>query len=141
MNARFVFDTNALVSAALLSGSVARRAFDAARSSGVILASQATVTELTEVLWRPKFDRYVSIEQRQALLREASSIAVWVELTPTLAARQLCRDPDDDKFIHTALAGEADVLVSGDRDLLDLGRVGELLILSPADAFAWMAQR
>lgn len=139
---RLVIDTNVWIS-----GLLTKSGTPAKLTRHVILTARPvfcvkTFAELQDRLWRPKFDRYVSIEQRQAFLRDVDSVAEWVELDarPDLTGLAHSRDPDDDKFIHTALAGEADVLVSGDRDLLDLGRVGELQILSPADALAWMAQ-
>lgn len=93
-------------------------------------------------MWRPQFDRYLTIELRKSMLHDFNAVAEWVELDarPDLTGQAHSRDPDDDKCIHTALMGEAALLVTGDRDLLDLGRVGELLILSPADALGWMAQ-
>lgn len=45
------------------------------------------------------------------------------------------RDLDDDKFVETALLGQADVLVSGDSDLLDLGSVDGLMILSSRECW------
>lgn len=44
---------------------------------------------------------------------------------------QISRDPDDDKFIHCALEGNADFLVSGDRDLLDVNGHAGLKIIKP----------
>jgi predicted nucleic acid-binding protein len=60
---RVVFDNNALVSALLFDQSVPARAFFAALDQGIILLSQATFTELSEVLGRSKFDRYVTHEE------------------------------------------------------------------------------
>lgn len=139
---RLVIDTNVWISGLLTkSGTPAKLTRHVILTARPVFCAK-TFAELQDRLWRPKFDRYVSIEQRQAFLRDVDSVAEWVELDarPDLTGQAHSRDPDDDKFIHTALAGEADVLVSGDRDLLDLGRVGELQILSPADALAWMAQ-
>ena len=53
-----------------------------------------------------------------------------------VAAQAWCRDTDDDKFIHTALAAEAPWLVTGDRDLLSVQAPEGLQILTPADAWA-----
>jgi len=59
---RTVFDTGVAVSAVLLPRSIPRQAFDLAAQSGRLLASEATVEELEEVLRRPKFDKYVYFE-------------------------------------------------------------------------------
>jgi uncharacterized protein len=64
MNKRFVLDTNTVVSALLVRRSVPRQAFDYAFEHGKVLASPATLSELTEVLYRPKFDRYLTLERR-----------------------------------------------------------------------------
>ena len=45
---------------------------------------------------------------------------------------RICRDPDDDRLIACAVVGEADVIVSGDNDLLALERVGDIPILTAA---------
>ena len=47
-----------------------------------------------------------------------------------------CRDPKDNKFLEAALAGEADCIVSGDADLLDMGSFEEIPILRPAEFLA-----
>jgi predicted nucleic acid-binding protein len=56
-------------------------------------------------------------------------LAVWVE--PTLLQPAVCRDPDDDWVLATALAGEAEAIVSGDEDPLILGEHAGIAILSP----------
>lgn len=75
---RFVFDTNAIISAALLKQSVSRQAFDKALDEGEILLSVETIDELNRVLMRADFARYVTEEERLGflalLLRERSLI-------------------------------------------------------------------
>lgn len=97
----------------------------------------ATFAELQERLWRPKFDRYLSLEHRKQLLRDVDAAAFWVTVPTEIAQQTFSRDPDDDKFIHAALVANAPWLVTGDQDLLvltnDLQALG-LQILSPADA-------
>ena len=128
---RQVIDTNVLISAALLQDSVPARLLRRVLQNGRIVFSRATFTELESRLWRPKFDRYVSMENRRLLLHDLSSVADWAE--PALASRQ-SRDADDDKFVHLALASGALWLISGDRDLLDLKRVESVRMLSPVSA-------
>ena len=84
-------------------------------------------------LWRPKFDRYISVEARRRLLIDLSAVAEWVRL-PDGPAPRLSRDADDDVFIQAALAAGADWLVSGDADLLDVPGALGLCILSPRQA-------
>jgi putative PIN family toxin of toxin-antitoxin system len=60
-----------------------------------------------------------------------------VELPETIP--RICRDPADDRVIACAVAGRADVIVSRDRDLLVLERVGEIPILSASRVLALLA--
>jgi predicted nucleic acid-binding protein len=59
-----VFDTNVLVSALLIKTSVPRQAFEQAALNGTILVSLATYAELSQVLSRQKFARYLSESER-----------------------------------------------------------------------------
>jgi uncharacterized protein len=43
----------------------------------------------------------------------------------------ICRDPEDNKFLNCALTGNADYLISGDKDLLTLKKIGSTKIVSP----------
>ena len=134
-----VIDTNVWISGLLTrSGAPARLTRQVVRTCQPVFSAD-TFAELNERLWRPKFDRYVTLEQRTALLRDIQSIALWVDVPPTTAAQTFCRDAADDKFIHAALAAPAAWLVTGDQDLLVLAeRVLPLgvRIISPADAVA-----
>jgi uncharacterized protein len=128
MPARFIFDTNAIVSAVLLRQSKSRQAFQAAKQTGTLLVSPETIAEMNEVLRRGTFEKYVSealrVEFLAALLRDAE----LVEITKPIEA---CRDPRDDKFLSLAIRGHADCLISGDKDLLVLHPFRNIPILSP----------
>lgn len=135
---RYVIDTNVLISAALSAhsapGVVVRRIL----AQGEVLFSEATFAELQTRMWRPKFDRYLTLESRKLILHDFRAVARWADIPPAVSTRRFCRDADDDKFLHLALAGAARVIVSGDKDLLDLGQVDTVQILSPAMALARM---
>lgn len=96
--------------------------------------SAATFAELETRLWRPKFDSYLSMEARRAILHDLKAVAHWVEIPHDIASQRFSRDADDDKFIHTALASSATWLVTGDQDLLILGMVLGVRILTAAEA-------
>lgn len=130
---RFVVDTNVLISAALLADSVPARWVTHVLQQGRLLLSAATFDELHTRLWLPKFDRYVSIEDRKLLLRDLQGVADWVQPGPEVGVSG-CADRDDEKFIQLALAGNAAALVSGDRDLLSMRLVGSTPVLTPAQA-------
>jgi putative PIN family toxin of toxin-antitoxin system len=126
---RCVVDTNVLVSAIVFPSSVPRQAVDKALSEDVLLFSEFTMDELKEVLFRSKFDRYVSREERALFLAQLGSIA---EFVPIIRLVRECRDPKDDKFLEAALNGRADVIISGDADLLSLNPWRDVAILTPA---------
>lgn len=84
----------------------------------VLVFSDVTFSELKTRLWKPKLDRYLSLETRSALLHDFNAAAYWVKIPPELAAQTFSRDPDDDMFVHAALARGAPFLISGDLDLL-----------------------
>jgi predicted nucleic acid-binding protein len=103
---RFVFDTSALVSAALFVGSVPDRAFRRALELGDVLLSAETLAEATDVLRRPKFDRYVTVGVREefleALVERAASIQPALTSRPAWRRAppgcELCVSPEDRKM-------------------------------------------
>ena len=129
---RVVFDTNVLISAALLPTRVPRRSLEALRQQGGSLAfSDQTFAELQKRLCRSKFDRYITRADRDMFLAQIEAVSDWVAIT---GAKLGCRDPGDDKVIETALMGGADSIVTGDRDLLAMSPFRTIPILTP-DAF------
>jgi uncharacterized protein len=82
------------------------------------LVSKPTVTELIRVLAYPKF-RLTKAEQDE-LLSDYLPFCITVRMPAKLPAIPQCRDPFDEPFLHLALVGKADYLVTGDRDLLSL---------------------
>lgn len=115
--AYYVFDTNTLVSPLLFENSTPGRAFLYALQQGDVLLSAQTLAELTEVLKREKFRRYVSLEEVEAFLTALVKRALVLEPENGIKA---CRDPKDDKFLTLAVAGSATCIVTGDEDLLVL---------------------
>ena len=126
---RLVVDTNVFVSAIMLSGSVPSQSVDKALDSGILLFSEVTMSELAEVLYRPKFNRYVSLERRGAFLGRLGTVA---ESVPIIQVVRECRDPKDDKFLEAALNGRADLIITGDADLLAMHPWRGIAVLSPA---------
>lgn len=127
--ARVVADTNVVVSRLLLPASVSAQAMRHIVDHCQLLVSDATLAELADVLARDKFDRYVAIEDRKEFFRQLSRIVERVSITYLV---QASRDPKDDKVLELAVNGRADLIVSGDRDLLELSPFREIPIVSPA---------
>jgi putative PIN family toxin of toxin-antitoxin system len=89
--------------------------------------------ELRDVLLRPGLRSKMAVDP-QALLEV---IETDTERTPGMMALPgVCRDPKDDKFFACAVEGEADYIVSGDRDLLDIGEYAGIQIIRLLDFVA-----
>ena len=131
---RVVIDTNVWISAFLMKTGAPAGLVRQVLAHGEPVFSPATFAELDARIWRPKFDRYLDMDERKQLLHDANSLACWVTVPPAIAARTFCRDADDDKMIHAALAAQATLLVTGDDDLLCLHPLGGLNILTPREA-------
>ena len=131
----FVFDTNVLVSAILFRHSIPWRALVTALEHGRLLSSAMTQSELREVLSRPKFDRIAPL---QARLEQVEAFLNEMLLIRTVDSFRICRDPRDDKFLELAVAGRADLIVTGDADLLALHPFRNIPILTPAAMLAFL---
>jgi len=127
---RFVVDSNVLISAALRTTSPPARLIDAMSNAAAILVfSEETQAEFAGRLMKSKFDRYVSTALREKFLAQVDAVSEYV----FIANRPMgCRDRSDDKFLETAVSGQADCLVSGDNDLLRLHPFQGIPVLQPA---------
>jgi len=126
----YVFDTNCIISAHLSRFSIVREAYDKAFNQGIIIYSRETLNELTQVFTRPKFDKYISIEDRLNAISIFENKGYLTEINVVLNA---CRDPKDNKFLELAISGNAIFIITGDTDLLVLNPYGNIVIISPAD--------
>lgn len=128
MKVRVVFDTSVVVSAIVLqSGQLAwLRAYWSAGAC-VPLVSRDTVAELIRILEYRKFR--LEVQRRNELLADYLPYCEIVDVTRKCAI--LCRDAQDQPFLDLAQSGKADVLVSGDRDLLVLAGQTRFPIESP----------
>ena len=127
-NNRFVIDTNVIVSALIFPSSPPRLAFNKAYDEGKILASRVTILELEEVVNRKKFDKYISKEKRLQFIAKFFDDVEIIEIVEPVVA---CRDRKDDKFLELAVNGNADCIITGDRDLLILHPFRNIHIISP----------
>lgn len=125
---RVIFDTGVVISGLLLPGSMPRQAIQAARTQADLLVSLATLEELDDVIRRPKFDAYMTEEERleflAAYIRESQEVTVSISL-------KVCRDPTDDKFLELAVEGKATHIITGDPDLLTLNPFRGVAIVNP----------
>ena len=116
---RVVLDTNVVLSALIFTqGRLAavRLAWQAGRCAPLL--SRMTTEELLRALAYPKFK--LGAEERRELLADYLPYCTTVRLPARRPKLPVCRDPFDMAFLELALAGRADYLVTGDRDLLSL---------------------
>lgn len=135
---RVVLDTNVVLSALVFGGGLAGRV-RLAWQRGVLLplASTATVQELVRVLAYPKFG--LSPLEQQELLADYLPHVETVRIPQPPPTVPDCRDVMDLPFMQLAVVGKAQVLVSGDRDLLAIAGVFQMACGCPIltmDAFS-----
>jgi uncharacterized protein len=131
---RIVADTNTVLSGLLWQGPP-RRLMDLARQRVFTpCTSSILLAELAEVIARDKFAQRVFAAGLSAaqLVQDYTRLAQIVEPQPLPAPAS--RDPDDDHVLACALAAQANLIVSGDRDLLDLHEYQGIPILTTTAA-------
>ena len=131
---RRVLDTNIVVSGLLWNGAPAQL-IDLARMDEIeLFSSRVLLAELTRILRRAKFSRAVTasgmtLDELVLGYSELATLVMSADITPTVL-----RDPDDDHVLACALAAEVEWIVSGDRDLLDIGTFRGMPIVTAAQA-------
>jgi putative PIN family toxin of toxin-antitoxin system len=125
---RIVIDTNIFVSAALKDKSLPAIALRLVQERGGLLKSSLTEAQFHEVLARPYLAPLISPAALD-WLKQLMASAELVTITERVVA---CRDPTDDKFLELAANGYADLIVSGDGDLLALNPFRGIPIVSAA---------
>ncbi|MEH2236279.1 putative toxin-antitoxin system toxin component, PIN family [Nostoc sp.] len=127
-----VIDTNVLLSAALSPNGTARKALDKVYKEFKIVQSDKTYQELNTRIYKRKFDKYISDEDRQDFLDIVKKYSQFIEIKSQI---NTCRDPDDNKFLELAKDANAEFLITGDQDLLSLKTLAESQnqIITPRD--------
>lgn len=131
---RVVIDTNVLVAALLWRGAPHALLEHVRTGMVAMVSSPALLAELADVLGRAKFDSILdqTHTSRERSLSQLRQLAEVVEPPPL--SQPVCRDPDDDHVLALAIAAKAELIVSGDKDLLSLGHFDSVPILAPAQA-------
>lgn len=125
---RVVLDTNVIVSACLFKGELARLAELWKRGGIVPVVSKETFPELRAVLNYPKFA--LSVDEVKTIIEdEILPYFDVVEIEEKVSG--VCRDPYDDMFLSVAVSAAALWIVTGEKDLLELGKYGGAVIVTP----------
>jgi len=125
----FVIDTNTLISAHLIKESYPRRVYQYVLDWGILVQSKETLSEFAEKFTHPKFDRYISLQNRIKAINELEVRCMVIPIHEEIIA---CRDPKDDKFLSLAWNSRSDCLISGDKDLLVMHPFRNVPIINPA---------
>ena len=126
---RVVLDTNILCSALITPGGLPDRLYQAWREKRFVLIScEEQLEEFRRVTRYPRLKPFLEPAAAGAMLNELRRLAVTVSKLPSV---DQSRDPADKFLLAMAQAGDADVLVTGDKhDLLSLGEFGKTRILT-----------
>lgn len=136
---RLVADTNTVVSALLWRGTP-HRLFAALDTAEIAFyTSRALVDELAEVLPRRKLARAVRASHKSIEALVADYEALTELVRPRPLSERVGRDPDDEAVLACALAARADLIVSGDQDLLALEAYRRIRIVNAAQALRIVA--
>jgi putative PIN family toxin of toxin-antitoxin system len=136
---RLVIDTNIVVSALFWKGAPAQLFEALIAADDTIFSSQLLVEELRLTLGKPKLAARVAaagLTSDQLVERYRALCAL---VAPVALPHPIAPDPDDDWVISTALAAQADFIVTGDKPLLGVGSVGSIRIVGVTEALALVA--
>jgi uncharacterized protein len=131
---RAVLDTNTIVSGVGWGGPPGAVLDAALDGRYELISSPPLLDELRRVLSYPKLQ--VVVGDADELIKLLALAATVVTPTETVT---ISRDPDDDRLIEAALASDAEVIVTGDQDLLALGRIGHIQILTPREFLEYLS--
>jgi len=124
---RAVFDTNVLI-ASLISRGFCNELLEHCFLNHTLVTSEFILGEVKEKLVEKFKYSTETAEEAVALFRAGMEI-----VTPVALASQVSRDPDDDNILATAVAGNCDCIITGDKDLLVLKQFEGISVLSPRE--------
>jgi putative PIN family toxin of toxin-antitoxin system len=135
---RIVLDTNILIAALITKGTPPDRLYQAwLRGEIELVTSTAQLAEVTAVLARPRLQRYLDADEAAAIVENIDTRALVLDALPDV---NLSPDPKDNPILAAAIAGKADLIVSGDkRHMLALGKVESIPIVTARDALDRLA--
>lgn len=135
---RIVLDTNILIGALITKGTPPDRLYQAWLEGEIeLLTSTAQLAEVTAVLSRPRLQRYLDADEAAAIVENLDTRAVILDAPPDV---NLSPDPRDNPILAAAIAGKADLIVSGDKKhMLALGEVEGIPIVTARDALDRLA--
>ena len=130
---RVVLDTNILVGALITKGTPPDRLYQAwLRAEIELVTSPAQMAEMVDVLARPRMQKFIDADEAAAIVENIGTCAVIVDRLPVV---DFSPDPKDNPILAAAIAGKADLIVSGDKKhMLALRDVEGIPVVSARDA-------
>ena len=130
---RIVLDTNILIGALITKGTPPDRLYQAWLKGEIeLVTSTAQMAEIADVLARPRLQRYLDADEAAAIVENIDTRALILDAPPDV---NLSPDPKDNPILAAAIAGNADLIVSGDKKhMLALGEVEGIPIVTARDA-------
>lgn len=130
---RAVLDTNVLISALITKDTPPDLLYQAClRGEFELVTSNEQIVEMADVLARPRLQRFLNADEAAAMIENITTRADVIESPPPVT---ISRDPKDNPIIAAAIAGKADLLVTGDkRDLLSLQEVEGIPVVTAREA-------
>ena len=130
---RIVLDTNILISALITKGTPPDQLYQAwLRGEIELVTSTAQMAEVADVLARPRLRKFLDAGEAAAIVENIDTRALIPDDPPDV---DLSPDPKDNPILAAAIAGKADLIVSGDKKhMLALGEVEGIPIVTARDA-------
>lgn len=130
---RIVLDTNILIGALITKGTPPDQLYQAwLRGEIELVTSTAQMAEVANVLARTRLRKFLDADEAAAIVENIDTRALILDAPPDV---DLSRDPKDNPILAAAIAGKADLIVSGDKKhMLALGEVEGIPIVTARDA-------
>ena len=130
---RVVLDTNILIGALITKGTPPDSLYQAwLRGDIELVTSTAQLTEIDNVLSRPRLQRYIDADEASVIVQNLGTRALVLDKIPAV---NLSPDPEDNPILATAIAGKADLIISGDKKhLLLLKEVAGIPVVTAREA-------
>ena len=130
---RVVLDTNILIGALITKGTPPDRLYQAwLRGEIELVTSTTQIAEMADVLARPRLQRFLDADEAKAIVENIGTRALILDEPPAV---NLSPDPKDNPILAAAIAGKADLIVSGDKKhMLALGTVEGVPVVTAREA-------
>ena len=130
---RVVLDTNILIGAVITKGTPPDKLYQAwMRGEINLITSTAQMAEVAAVLARPRLKKFLGTDEAETLVENIGTRALILDEPPSV---NLSPDPKDNPILAAAIAGKADVIVSGDKKhMLALGEVEGIPVVTAREA-------